>query len=156
MVKSWQCLPWSCSKHIYGLETCCHSDLRVSSTCVLPHVCEWQEHVRFKIPFCLAKLLGSFLWKLAGHQHLFKKCTALDVQHCAFGSQRMAARLLFGRQSDRACSLVQTSYVFRCHGKHGFCTHSERHKHLLLQGSVSQQGDIHHGMAFIAGLRLDP
>ena len=68
----------------------------------------------------------------------------------------MAARLLFGRQSDRACFHVQTSYVFRCHGKHGFCSHSERHKHLLLQGILAEQGDIHHSMAFIAGLWLDP
>ena len=60
--------------------------------------------INFKIPFCLANPLGSYLWELSGLQILINKCVILDTHHWVFGSHwRQATRLVFGGQSDRAC-----------------------------------------------------
>ena len=40
---------------------------------------------------------------------------------------------------DRVCFHSAYSYEFLCHGKHGFCSFREGHKHLLLQGNLTQQ-----------------
>ena len=50
------------------------------------------------------------------------------------------------------------SYRFRCLGKHGFCSFLEGHKHLLLQGTLTQQSAEYPPrlVAFTARLLLDP
>ena len=55
--------------------------------------------ISYKIPFCLANPLGSYLWKLSGLQILINKCVILDTHHWAFGSHWR----IFGGQFDRAC-----------------------------------------------------
>ena len=99
-----------------------------------------------------------------GLQHLSRtqvasKCAVWDIHHCAFGSHwRETTRLVFGGQTERARFHVLASYVFRCHGKHGFCSFREGHKHLLLQGSLTRQSAKYPPrlVAFIAVLLMDP
>ena len=38
-----------------------------------------RARISFKIPFCLANPLGSYLWKLSGLQNLTSKCVVLAV-----------------------------------------------------------------------------
>ena len=72
-------------------------------------------------------------------------------------TRRNVSRLVFGRQSDRACLHSLFSYRFRCHVKHGFCSFREGHKHLLLQGTLTQQSAKYPPrlVAFTAGLLVD-
>ena len=91
--------------------------------------------------------------------NLINKCVVSDIQHCAFGSHwRKATRLMFGGQSHRACFHSLYSCRFRCHGEHGFCSFREGHKHLFLQGILTQQSATYPPrlVAFIARLLVDP
>ena len=112
-----------------------------------------------KIPFCLAKPLGSYLWKLSGLKNLISTCVVLDIHHCAFGPPwRKAVRLVFEVRSGRVCFHNLGSHVFRCHGKRGFCSFREGHKHSLLRGNLTRQSEKPPArlIAFLAGLLIDP
>ena len=58
---------------------------------------------------------------------------------CFWITLEKATRLVFEGQFYRACFHSLWSYRFRCHGKHGFCSVREGHKHLHLQGTMTQQ-----------------
>ena len=51
--------------------------------------------INFKIPFCLANPLGTYLWKLRGLQNLISKCVIFDIHHCACGIQKIGEQFAF-------------------------------------------------------------
>ena len=96
--------------------------------------------ISLRIPLCLDNPLGSYLWKFSGLQKIDQQVRCFRHSPlCFWITLEKATRLVFGGQSDRACFHSPYSHRFRCHGKHGFCGFREGHKHLVLQGTLTQQ-----------------
>ena len=113
-----------------------------------------------RILFCLANPLGSYLWKFSGLQNSINKCVVLDNHHCAFGSHwREATRLVFRRT---VCPCLFSQHMFLqvsdVTESMVFGSFREGHKHLLLQGTSTQQSTKYPPrlVAFIAGLLVAP
>ena len=105
-----------------------------------------------KFPSVSPTLSGRIYGELSGMKNIINKCDVLDIHHCAFHTGEKP-RLVFGGQSDCVCFQSLSSYVFRCHRKHGFCSFREGHKHLLLQSKLTRQSakPPPRLIAFIAG-----
>ena len=137
------------------------TDVRSPKTiCVSPLVCEWSERASvqgflFVSPTLSARICGNSVdCKIRSTSALFKTLTTVHLDH----SGEKALVLFSDDSSGSACFHSLYSYRFRCHRKHGFCSFREKHKHLLLHGTVTQQSTKYPPrlVAFFAGLLVGP
>lgn len=91
----------------------------------------------FGIPVCLEIPQTSYMWSVPPLRKLIQQACVLDIHQCYFGSRwRKATRLAFWNPTGEVRWSAQNISSYRCHGKHGFCSHSGK-KHVILQGSLT-------------------
>jgi len=93
---------------------------------------------QYRVPFAMENPMGSYMWRQEEFLNsVLPSATILDIHQCAFGSRwRKATKLVLGNDSETGKLATTFPQKLKCHGKHGYCSFREGHKHFVLEGKT--------------------